>query len=227
MKYGKVVEGIFAKKLNRFVAEVYINGELEKVHIKNTGRLTEILKPGVPLSLETSDNPNRKTRFSIIAARKEERWVNIDSQIPNKLVYDALAAGKIKEFHGIRDLKREARFGNSRLDLFYYRDERGGFIEVKGVTLEQDGLAMFPDAPKTRGTKHVETLIQAVQEGYEATVLFVIQMKGCHSFTSHRVMDPHFHEALQEAEHLGVRILAYDSHVTASTIQLDRLLPIV
>uniref|UniRef100_UPI0036D274CC DNA/RNA nuclease SfsA n=1 Tax=Flavobacterium myungsuense TaxID=651823 RepID=UPI0036D274CC len=131
----------------------------------------------------------------------------------------------MKEFHGIRDLKREARFGNSRFDLFYYRDERGGFIEVKGVTLEQDGLAMFPDAPTTRGTKHVETLIQAVQEGYEATVLFVIQMKAVIIYVTSR-HGPHFHEALQEAEHLGVRILAYDSHVTASTIQLDRLLPL-
>ena len=227
MKYKMVVEGVFAKKLNRFVAEVYISGKLEQVHIKNTGRLKETLQPGARLALETSDNPHRKTRYSIIAARKGNRWINIDSQIPNKLVYDAIAAGKIKEFHGIRDLKREARFRNSRFDLFYNRSERGGFIEVKGVTLEQDGLAMFPDAPTTRGTKHVETLMQAVQAGYEATVLFIIQMKGCHAFTTHHAMDPNFHKALQEAERLGVRLLAYDSHVTASTIQLDRPIPII
>lgn len=227
MQYGKVVEGIFARKLNRFVAEVYIDGKLERVHIKNTGRLAEILKPGVLLSLEVSDNPNRKTRFSIIAARKDDLWINIDSQVPNKLVYDALVTGKIKEFHGIRDLKQEVRFGNSRLDLFYNRNDRSGFIEVKGVTLEQDGLAQFPDAPTVRGTKHIETLIQALHAGYEATVLFVVQMKGCHSFTPHHAMDPQFHEALQEAKRHGVRILAYDSHVTASTIQLDHPLPII
>ncbi|MCG5104678.1 DNA/RNA nuclease SfsA [Oceanobacillus alkalisoli] len=227
MQYRKVVEGIFAKKLNRFVAEVYIAGELEKVHIKNTGRLTEILQPGAVLALETSDNPNRKTRYSIIAARKGARWINIDSQISNQLVYDALVAGNIQEFHGIRDLKREATFGNSRFDLFYYRGARGGFIEVKGVTLERDGLAMFPDAPTIRGRKHVETLIEAMQAGYEATVLFVIQMKGCHSFTPHYAMDPAFHEALQEAEHLGVRILAYECYVTESTIQLDRPIPMI
>lgn len=227
MPYGKVVEGIFSKKLNRFVAEVYINGELEEVHIKNTGRLKEILRPGATVALETSNNPNRKTKYSIIAGMKGDVWINIDSQIPNAVVHDAILAGKVEAFQGLDHLKREAAYQGSRFDLFYTRENQPGFIEVKGVTLEQDGLAMFPDAPTVRGTKHVETLVEAVDEGYEATIFFVVQMKGCRAFTPNRTMDHAFYETLKHAFNEGVQLIAYDCLVTESTIQLDEKIPII
>lgn len=227
MHYQQVVIGVFAKKVNRFIAEVYVNNELETVHIKNTGRLKEILIPGAMIALETATNPNRKTRYSIIAVKKEDKWINIDSQVPNKIVYDALGAGKIKEFQKVTNIKREATYEGSRFDIAYNQGNTPGFIEIKGVTLEEDGLAMFPDAPTTRGTKHVETLIQARQRGLEASIFFVIQMKGIDRFTPYREMDPLFYNALLRASNEGVRLLAYDCHVSESMITLDDPIPII
>ncbi|MCM3740904.1 DNA/RNA nuclease SfsA [Oceanobacillus luteolus] len=226
MRYLEVKFGEFSRKLNRFVAEVFIDGQLEKVHIKNTGRLIEVLKPGATVALEPSNNPKRVTRYSIIAAKKEEKWVNIDSQVPNSVVYEALKKGKLMQFVGVTDIKREVRYESSRFDLFYYRDKIPGFIEVKGVTLEQDGVAMFPDAPTTRGTRHVNTLIQAKDEGFEATILFIVQMGGCHLFTPYKDMDIAFYQMLKEAAVKGVQLLAYDCEVTESTIQLNNQIPI-
>lgn len=227
MRYQDVVIGMFSKKVNRFIAEVYVNNELETVHIKNTGRLKEILIPGAIIALETATNPNRKTRYSIIAAKKADTWINIDSQVPNKLVYDALIAGTMKDFQGLTNVKREVTYEGSRFDIAYNSGSTPGFIEVKGVTLERNGLAMFPDAPTTRGRKHVETLIQAKQEGFEASILFVIQMKGCSCFAPYREMDPLLYEALQVASTEGVQLLAYDCHVSESTINLDGPIPII
>lgn len=227
MHYGQVIQGIFSRKLNRFVAEVFIDGKLETVHIKNTGRLKEILQPGAIIALETANNPSRKTRYSIIAAKKEERWINIDSQAPNVLAYEALQKGRVNEFRGITGIKRETTYEGSRFDLFYYRDRQPGFIEVKGVTLEKDGVAMFRDAPTIRGTKHVKSLIDAKHAGYEATVLLTIQMKGCKSFTPFHEMDPLFYEAITEAAEEGLQILAYDCQVTDRTIELDQQLPVI
>lgn len=226
MRYLEVKFGEFSRKLNRFVAEVFIDGQLEKVHIKNTGRLIEVLKPGATVALEPSNNPKRVTRYSIIAAKKEEKWVNIDSQVPNSVVYEALKKGKLMQFVGVTDIKREVRYESSRFDLFYYRDKIPGFIEVKGVTLEQDGVAMFPDAPTSRGTRHVNTLIQAKDEGFEATILFIVQMGGCHLFTPYKDMDIAFYQMLKEAAVKGVQLLAYDCEVTESTIQLNNQIPI-
>lgn len=226
MRYLEVKFGEFSRKLNRFVAEVFIDGQLEKVHIKNTGRLIEVLKPGATVALEPSNNPKRVTRYSIIAAKKEEKWVNIDSQVPNSVVYEGLKKGKLMQFVGVTDIKREVRYESSRFDLFYYRDKIPGFIEVKGVTLEQDGVAMFPDAPTTRGTRHVNTLIQAKDEGFEATILFIVQMGGCHLFTPYKDMDIAFYQMLKEAAVKGVQLLAYDCEVTESTIQLNNQIPI-
>lgn len=227
MYAGETVRGIFSKKLNRFVAEVFINGEQELVHIKNTGRLKEILKPGAIVSLEQSSNPKRKTKYSIIAAVKNGRWINIDSQIPNTVVYEALQKGKIKEFSSPAVWKREVSFEGSRFDLFYEGGEVPGFIEVKGVTLETDGIAMFPDAPTVRGTKHVETLVRAKEAGYEAAVFFLIQMKGCTHFTPNKELDEKFTEALFCAKEAGVRLIAYDCQVTASSIEIDHPIPII
>lgn len=227
VRYKKVVEGIFSKKRNRFVAEIWIDGKREDVHIKNTGRLKEILQPGAVLALETATNPKRKTRYSIIAAKKGERWINIDSQVPNQVVHEAINRDIIDEFQGITNLKREATYQGSRFDFSYKLGNTLGFIEVKGVTLEDNGLAMFPDAPTIRGSKHVETLMQAKEDGYEATILFVIQMKGCYQFTPYKEMDPLFYQLLQAATKKGVRLLAYDCHVSESTIELDKPIPIL
>lgn len=220
------MSGLFKKRSNRFIAEVGINGVLEQVHIKNTGRLKELLRPEADVLLEVSDNPNRKTRFSLIAVKKYGRWVNIDSQAPNKVAYEALIEGKIGEFRDMTLIKREVTFEGSRFDLYYETEDTKGFIEIKGVTLETDGIAMFPDAPTARGTKHVRELIKAVQEGYEATVLFVIQMKGCHIFRPYKEMDQAFANALLEAYRNGVHILAYDSIIQEDRLILDQPIPV-
>lgn len=213
MKYGKIVCGKFQKRLNRFIAEVIINDKLEKVHVKNTGRLKELLQPNVDVLLEESNNPNRKTKYSLIATRKENRWVNIDSQAPNVVAFEAIKKGKIHEIGTAQTVKKEVTFGSSRFDLYIEKEDEKGFIEVKGVTLEIDGLAKFPDAPTSRGTKHIYELIKAVKEGYKGTILFIIQMEGCYTFTPNKETDPAFSDALIEASKNGVKILAYDTVV--------------
>jgi|SRR5690625_2623291 len=226
MQYTNIVNGKFVRRVNRFIAEVMVEGFKEQVHIKNTGRLKELLLPEVQVLLEKSQNPNRKTKYSIIAASKHGRWVNIDSQAPNKVAYEAIQAGKILELGFVNNLTREVTFNSSRFDLYYENQGEKGFIEVKGVTLEKDGIAMFPDAPTTRGTKHVLELIDALDEGYTATVLFVIQMKYCHTFTPYAEMDPAFTEALLKAQRKGVRILAYDCLVDEDQLVLDQPIPV-
>ncbi|GGG06604.1 DNA/RNA nuclease SfsA [Paenibacillus aceti] len=226
MKYTNIVHGRFERKVNRFIAEVFIQDIKEQVHIKNTGRLTELLQPGVEVLLESSDNPSRKTRFSLIAVDKYGSWVNIDSQAPNRMAFEALQAGKLAEFGVVNHVQREVTYGDSRFDLYFEKGEEKGFIEVKGVTLEQDGVAMFPDAPTSRGSKHVLELIKAVQEGYTAAILFIVQMKGCHAFTPYREMDPTFADALRQASLQGVQILAYDAVVEEETCLLDAPLPV-
>lgn len=226
MKYGNLVQGVLDRKVNRFIAEVFINGVKEPVHIKNTGRLTELLQPGTEVLLERGDRPERRTRFSLIAAVKDGRWVNIDSQAPNKLVYEALISGQLAELGRMTSIKREVTYGASRFDLYFETDEKMGFIEVKGVTLEQHGLASFPDAPTSRGTKHVLEMIHAVQAGYIGVILFVVQMKGCRAFTPYREMDPVFAEALEQASLQGVRIMAYDSLMEGGSFTLGDPLPI-
>lgn len=226
MKYHNVVHARFGKRLNRFIAEVNINGMNQQVHIKNTGRLKELLKTNVDVLMERSTNPNRKTKFSLIAVEKDGRWVNIDSQAPNLVAFEALKAGKIMQV-GLPDtVKREVTFGQSRFDLYFEKDDRKGFMEVKGVTLEKDGVAMFPDAPTSRGTKHVLEMIKAVQEGYIGMILFVIQMKDCRSFSPYWKMDRAFAKALQKASEEGVKILAYDSIVYEDKIVIDQPIPV-
>ncbi|AZK48866.1 DNA/RNA nuclease SfsA [Paenibacillus lentus] len=226
MKYGRVVHGRLVRRVNRFIAEVIIDGIKEQVHIKNTGRLKELLQPETEVLLELSDNPNRKTRFSLIAAAKHGTWVNIDSQAPNTVAFEAFNEGKIKELGWLTSIRREVTFKNSRFDLYVEQNDKKGFVEVKGVTLENNGLALFPDAPTTRGTKHILELIQAVHEGYSGMILFVVQMKGCHAFMPNRDMDPAFADALLEASCQGVQVLAYDSMVTEEELILDRPLPV-
>ncbi|RKQ28177.1 DNA/RNA nuclease SfsA [Oceanobacillus halophilus] len=227
MKYGHIVSGKLNRKVNRFIAEVFIEGVMEEVHIKNTGRLIELLVPGAEVLLEESNNPKRKTKYSLIAVWKNGRLVNIDSQVPNPVAFDAVKDGKLQEIGQVERIKREVTYGNSRMDLYYEKKEERGFIEVKGVTLEKDGLAMFPDAPTKRGKKHVLELAAAVKEGYKAMILFIIQMKGCHSFTPHVEMDQEFARALHHAYKQGVQILAYDTVVTEDEIVLGEAIPVI
>jgi len=222
MKYGKIVHGKLERRVNRFIAEVFIAGVKEQVHIKNTGRLKELLLPGADVLLEVSDNPQRKTTYSLIAAMKNDAWVNIDSLAPNAIVFEALQRREIAEFAELQLVKREVTYGTSRFDIYYEKEGERGFIEVKGVTLEKNGVAMFPDAPTVRGTKHVLELIQASREGYAAAILFLVQMKGCNTFRPHAEMDPDFADAVRKASREGVQVLAYDCMVKDNELILDK-----
>lgn len=223
MKYTKVIEGTFLKRPNRFIAQVLIDGKEETVHVKNTGRCKELLVPGVKVILEDcSNNPNRKTRYSLIAVWKRDILVNMDSQVPNAVVFEALKEGKIKEIRDVAYSKREVTFGKSRYDIYYESENQKGFIEVKGVTLEHNGISMFPDAPTERGAKHVLEMIEAVKEGYRGTLLFLIQMKGPKEFRLNWEMDRNFSEAVKLASENSVEILAYDSIVSKDSIIIDK-----
>jgi len=219
MKYKNISQGIFLERLHRFGALVEIDGVVEYVHVKNTGRCRELFIPGVKVYLEKSDNPERKTKYSLISVYKKEMLVNIDSQVPNQVVHEALLNGKISGFDDVCCLKREVTYGNSRFDI-YYETESGsrGYIEVKGVTLDDSGTAMFPDAPTLRGKKHLIELADAKKAGFEAHVLFMIQYKPANVFTPNRVMDQAFADALTFAADSGVSIHAYDSVVTEDEI---------
>ena len=222
MEYGKMVEARFLRRVNRFTAFVELNGQEEMVHVKNTGRCKELLLEGARVFLEEADKEGRKTKYSLIAVYKGDTLVNMDSQAPNQMAAEALAEGKIIEIGEVDFLKREVKYENSRFDLFYQKGDKKGFIEVKGVTLEEDGVAKFPDAPTERGAKHLRELIKAKEEGYEAAVLFVIQMKGVQEFRPNEERDKNFTEALREAEKAGVEILAYDCRVQVGKIYIDQ-----
>jgi sugar fermentation stimulation protein A len=226
MKYNQTVHGKLIQRVNRFIAKVVIEDQIVQVHIKNTGRLIELLTPGADVLLERSGNPNRKTAYSLIAVNKAGTWINIDSLAPNAAVWSAMRAGRIPEFGHADVLKKEVTYGSSRFDLYWEKGNEKGFIEVKGVTLEKDGVAMFPDAPTKRGAKHVMELVNARENGYHAAVLFLIQMSGCHVFTPHQQMDPQFTLAVEQAAEKGVRILAYDSNVTKSKLVLNQSVPV-
>lgn len=221
MKYKKIVEGIFLKRPNRFIAQVLIDGKEETVHVKNTGRCKELLLPGAKIILEDcSHNPNRKTKYSLISVWKENVLVNMDSQVPNAVVFHGI---KDKKIHGIDDvihLKREVTFGNSRFDIYFETKDQKGFIEVKGVTLENNHISMFPDAPTERGAKHVLEMIEAVNQGYKGIIFFLIQMKSPKQFRLNWEMDNKFSQAVKLASENGVTILAYDSIVYNNSIEI-------
>lgn len=220
MKYQDILPATFMKRINRFIAHVMVEGTEQRVHVKNTGRLKELLLPGADVLLERSVNPARKTPFSLIGVRKGGEWVNIDSLAPNQVVFEALAAGAIGEIGRVEGIKKEVTYGNSRFDLSFESRGKKGLIEVKGVTLESEGVAMFPDAPTARGTRHIYEMIEAVEKGYVGVLFFLIQMKGVSYFTPNRRMDAAFTEALRLAAEKGVRIFAYDSVVCPDEIVL-------
>lgn len=227
MKYHTIVQGIFLKRVNRFIAHVIIDQVEHVVHVKNTGRCRELLLPGVVVLLEPAQNPERKTAFSLIGVYKGTNLINMDSQIPNHVVFEALQAGKIPEIGVVGMGKKEVTYGNSRFDIYFEKNQGKNFIEVKGVTLEEEGTAMFPDAPTLRGTKHVYEMIKAVEAGYGGYIFLLIQMQGIHCFRPNSKMDPEFAQALALAQNSGVTILAYDSIVTEDEIILGKNIPIL
>ena len=226
MKYENMIEGKFIARPNRFIAEVEIGGNIEKAHVKNTGRCRELLIPGVTVYLEDYKGRmgSRKMRYSLIGVKKGDVLINMDSQAPNKVCEEALLSGALSlpEMGALTCVKREKTFGGSRFD-FYVEDEHGqiGWLEVKGVTLEEDGIARFPDAPTERGVKHVEELIHAVKEGYKGYVLFVVQMTDVKWFEPNDATHKAFGDALRKAKKEGVHVLAATCKVTMDTLELN------
>ena len=225
MIYENMRAGTFLSRPNRFIARVEIDGKEETVHVKNTGRCKELLIPGTKVYLQKSDQPGRKTAWDLISVQKGGRIVNMDSQIPNWVVKEWLESGRL--FSEITCIRPEYTYGNSRVDLYVEADGKKVLIEVKGVTLEEEGRVRFPDAPSDRAVKHVQELERAVKEGYEAYVFFVIQMKGVRYFTPNRDTHPAFADALVEAAGNGVKVLAYDCRVDSGQIELADPVPVV
>lgn len=220
MKYQNIEKGIFRARPNRFIAHVDLEGREEICHVKNTGRCRELLVPGTSVFLEKSANPNRKTKYDLIAVQKGERLINMDSQIPNAVTEEWL---RESEFFGKNAvIRREVSYGNSRFDLYIESGERKIFMEVKGVTLEEEGIVRFPDAPTQRGIKHIRELCQCIKEGYEAYIMFVIQMQDVKYFEPNDSAQPEFGKALQEAQEAGVHILAYSCQVRKDLIKLEK-----
>lgn len=224
MKYKKLIKGTFLKRPNRFIAHIEINGQIEVCHVKNTGRLGELLLPGVPVLVEPSDNPARKTKYSLICVKKQNQWVNIDSQVVNQIAAEWILEGKF--LSGVTALKREKTYGNSRFDLYVEVGEEKWYIEVKGVTLEKEETAMFPDAPTQRGVKHLNELIKCHEEGYRTAVIFVIQMKGVREFAPNKERHPEFAKTLRTAKEKGVEVVAVDCLVDNQGIYIDSFVPV-
>ena len=225
MKYERIERATFLERPNRFIAYAKIVGKQETIHVKNTGRCAELLVPEAEIFVQESDNPERKTKWDLIGVRKGDRLINMDSQIPNKVVEEWLHAGNL--FLEPVTVRPETTYGNSRFDFYVESGEKKAFIEVKGVTLEEDGVVRFPDAPSERAVKHVEELIRAKKEGYDAYVFLVIQMKGVRYFTPNMDTQPEFGEVLKKAKAAGVKILAYDCQVTEDSIKIDEEVPVV
>lgn len=217
MRYDNMTPGIFRARPNRFIAHIEIDGAVEICHVKNTGRCRELLVPGCTVWCQRSDNPNRKTKFDLIAVQKGERLINMDSQAPNKAAGEWLASGGLGE---ISELRPEVKHGDSRYDFSFLKDGKRCFLEVKGCTLEEDGVCAFPDAPTERGAKHIRGLTEAAQAGYGAYILFVIQMSDVKYIRPHDETDPEFGRALREAAQNGVHILAMDCAITPDTMEI-------
>lgn len=215
MRYREIIEGRFIDRPNRFIAHVLINGVEETVHVKNTGRCRELLLPNAEVRLAVSDNSNRKTKYDLVAVYKEKLgWVNIDSQAPNKVVQEWL------ETQDYTLVKPEYVYGDSRIDFYMVKDQQEYLMEVKGCTLEIDGIGYFPDAPTERGVKHLKELTKARTLGYECIIAFVIQMEGVSEVRPYISMQPEFGEALEEAKAAGVKVLFLQCEVGRDTLQI-------
>lgn len=228
MRYGKVEKGTFISRPNRFIAQVETGGKVKTVHVKNTGRCKELLVPGAQVYLAVSESVKRKTGSDLIAVIKQTSrgpvLINMDSQAPNTVAEEWLKRGGYVS--GEADIRREVKKGDSRFDFYIEDGERKIFLEVKGVTLEHEGTASFPDAPTGRGTKHLEGLIRAAEEGYEAAVLFVVQMKGINELVPNEANDPLFAGTLRKAAAAGVRVMAVDCAVTPDSLTADADVPV-
>lgn len=215
MKYENIKVGRFLARPNRFIARIEIDGEEKICHVKNTGRCRELLIPGVTVYVQEADFEHRKTKYDLIGVCKGNRLINMDSQVPNKVFHEWLEKGYFQQLHRI---KPEYTFQNSRFDFYLEAGQRKILVEVKGVTLEEEGVALFPDAPTQRGIKHLQELSQSLEAGYEAYVVFIIQMKDVKYFTPNVKTHKAFGEALIQAEKMGVKILALDCQVTEDCI---------
>ena len=224
MNYSNMTPGIFLARPNRFIAHVEIDGQMEVVHVKNTGRCRELLPVGAKVWCQKSDNPSRKTKYDLITVRKENRLINMDSQAPNLAAKEWLAAGGLGE---IENLRAETKHGDSRFDFSFVKDGKQCFLEVKGCTLENDGVCAFPDAPTERGAKHLRGLTEAVRNGYGGYVLFVIQMMDVKYLHPNDATDPEFGKALREAAANGVEVLAVDCNVTVDEMVIGNFVPVV
>ena len=224
MKYANMCPGIFLARPNRFIAHVEIEGQPEVVHVKNTGRCRELLPAGAEVWCQKSDNPARKTKYDLITVKKGSRLINMDSQAPNLAAREWLAAGGLGE---IKNLRAETKHGDSRFDFSFTKDGKPCFLEVKGCTLENDGVCAFPDAPTERGAKHLRGLTEAAKEGYGGYVLFVIQMADVKYLHPNDATDPEFGKALREAAANGVEVLAVDCAVTVDEMKIRNFVPVI
>ena len=225
MTYDRIHAGVFQARPNRFIALVDLEGETRRCHVPNTGRLRELLLPGVRAWCQFHPEPGRKTAWTLIAVERDGVVVNLDSQAPNHVAAEYVAGGGLGIVPDF--VKPEQVFGDSRLDLYYEAGAVKGYVEVKGVTLEEDGVARFPDAPTQRGRKHLLALKAAVAAGYRATALFVIQMEGVNAFSPNTPRDPAFAQALSEAAAAGVEVKAVTCRVTPETLSITGEVPVV
>ncbi len=220
VKYERIKKGIFKERPNRFIAYVEIDGKTEVCHVKNTGRCRELLVPGATVFVQESDNPERKTRFDVISVYKGKTLFNIDSNAPNKVFFEW--ARESGYFGTIDIMKPECRYGNSRFDFYIETEGNKIFVEVKGVTLETDGVLKFPDAPTERGAKHLYELARCKEEGYSAYAVFIVQAECGAYFMPNQETDPAFSEALFQAKKAGVNILCLGCSVTADSLTINR-----
>lgn len=230
MKYKNIHKATFLLRPNRFIAKCELDGNIIEAHVRNTGRCKELLIPGCTVYLENDPNPNRKTKYSLISVEKQNRLINMDSLAPNKVFHEALKNGQIElpKFDApYTIIKPEKVYGDSRFDFYAENDEAKAYIEVKGVTLEENGVVLFPDAPTERGIKHIFELCKAKEDGYLTYLVFIVQMKDVDYFTPNRKMQSVFAEALEVAEKAGVKLLAYDCQVLPGEITLNQPVPIL
>lgn len=223
MVYQNMVPGVFLDRPNRFIAHVELEGKVETVHVKNTGRCRELLRRGATVYCQRSGNPARKTKYDLIAVEKNGRLINMDSQAPNGAAGEWLRSGGLGS---VENLRAETVHGDSRFDFSFTLEGRQCFLEVKGVTLEHDGICAFPDAPTLRGSKHLRGLAQAAAEGYGAYVLFVIQMEKVQYLHPNDETDPDFGAALRQAAACGVTVLAAECAVTPESMVIAKMVPV-
>lgn len=230
MRYERMEEAVFESRPNRFIAHVRRGGETLVCHVKNTGRCRELLVPGTAVYIQKSDNPARKTAYDLISVYKPGtdgrpgQLVNMDSQAPNVIVKELLEQGRL--IGGVKLIRPETKYGNSRFDFYAETETDKWFIEVKGVTLEEDGIARFPDAPTERGVRHMQELMACMADGYRAMICFVIQMKGVQVLEANAAMHPAFAETLAAAARAGVEVRAFDCLVTADSLTADAEIPV-